>query len=189
MKRLIDVAVSVVVLVAASPLLVVGAVLVRVSMGRPILFRQTRIGKNDEASQIVKFRTLRAGDGPDDQRATRVGSLLRSLSIDELPQLWNVLRGEMSLVGPRPLLPEYVPLYSERQRRRHDVRPGITGLAQISGRNELGWADRLEIDVRYVETRSLLLVAKILFRTVERVTRRTGVTSGGKPMAPFKGER
>lgn len=187
-KRLIDVLVAAVGATVAMPVMAAVAVIVRVSLGSPVFFRQMRIGKDAQPFEIVKFRTMRAGDGDDVERATRVGSMLRASSLDELPQLWNVLRGDMSLVGPRPLLPEYVELYSDRQARRHDVRPGVTGLAQVSGRNELSWPERLETDVRYVEEQSLPLDLKILLRTLMKVIGRDGVTNDGAPMEKFRGE-
>jgi len=188
MKRALDLVLASAALVLLSPVLALAGLAVLVLMGAPALFRQERVGKDGEPFEIVKLRTMLQGDGSDEDRLTAVGRFLRSSSIDELPQLWSVIRGEMSLVGPRPLLPEYVPLYSDRQARRHEVRPGITGLAQVSGRNDLGWPERLELDVEYVETQSLRLDLAILGRTVQKVVRRQGITSDGVPMEPFKGE-
>jgi lipopolysaccharide/colanic/teichoic acid biosynthesis glycosyltransferase len=174
-------------LVAALPMAVI-AIAIRLSQGPPVLFRQVRPGRHGAPFELVKFRTMRVGTGADEDRVTRLGALLRSTSLDELPELWNVLKGDMSLVGPRPLLLEYLDRYSPRQARRHEVRPGLTGLAQVSGRNLVGWDDRLELDVQYVETRSLALDLKILLRTVRAVVRREGISGEGEAtMAPFQG--
>jgi sugar transferase EpsL len=171
LKRTLDVVGAGALLVLCLPLLLVVAALVRVTMGAPVLFRQRRPGLGGQPFVLLKFRTMtegriaqgrRLGDA---ERVTRVGRLLRRLSIDEVPQLLNVLKGEMSLVGPRPLLMEYLPCYRERERTRHLVRPGITGLAQINGRNRLGWDERLEFDARYAEGASLPLDLQIIFRT------------------------
>jgi lipopolysaccharide/colanic/teichoic acid biosynthesis glycosyltransferase len=190
LKRGIDVVGALVGLaVGAAPLLVAAAV-VRLTMGAPVLFRQVRPGRDGEPFTLVKLRTMRSGAGSDTERLTPFGRFLRSTSLDELPELWNVLRGDMSLVGPRPLLVEYLPLYSERQARRHEVRPGLTGLAQVSGRNLLDWEDRLELDVRYVETWSLGLDLRILARTALAVLRREGISGPGEAtMSPFTGSR
>jgi lipopolysaccharide/colanic/teichoic acid biosynthesis glycosyltransferase len=180
-KRLFDVVVAVLVLVTASPLLILISALVRRAHGRPILFVQERPGLDTKPFKIYKFRTmqdLRDASGnllPDEQRLTPLGRFLRVTSLDELPELFNVLKGDMSLVGPRPLLMNYLPYYTERERHRHTIRPGITGLAQISGRNELSWKERLELDVWYAENWSFFLDAKILWLTIIRVYRRSGV--------------
>ncbi len=172
------------------------ALLVRLRLGSPVLFRQTRIGLGGRPFTLYKFRSMRDATGPDGrplpdaERLTSFGRWLRSTSLDELPSLWNVLRGDMALVGPRPLLPEYLPLYNARQARRHEVRPGITGWAQVNGRNAVDWAERLEMDVWYVEHRSLRLDLRILWRTVGSVLRRDGISQKGEAtMAAFKGER
>jgi len=178
-KRVIDVTVASTLLVVAAPVMVVTAAAIAVGMGRPVLFRQERPGLGAQPFTILKFRTMRDGPGTDAERMTRVGRLVRSSSLDELPQLVNVLRGEMSLVGPRPLLPHYLPLYSARQARRHDVLPGITGLAQINGRNELPWAERLELDVQYVERCSLRLDLDIIRSTVRKTAAREGISAPG----------
>ncbi|MCK6210907.1 sugar transferase [Georgenia sp. EYE_87] len=187
-KRAIDVGVAAVALAAAAPVMAVVAVLVRRDLGSPVLFRQDRPGRDGEIFTLVKFRSMRdAAGGPEDDDAARLtpfGEALRATSLDELPTLWNVLRGDMSLVGPRPLRTHYLPLYSPRQARRHEVRPGITGLAQVSGRNALDWGERLELDVRYVETRSLLLDLRILARTVAVVLSRSGTTPEGSAIMP-----
>ncbi len=161
-----------------------------VKVGRPVLFSQMRPGLNGAPFEMIKFRTMtneRDSKGmllPDDQRLTRFGQFLRSSSLDELPELWNVLKGEMSLVGPRPLLVEYLPLYNERQSKRHLVRPGVTGWAQINGRNALSWDEKFELDVWYVENRTLWLDIKILFLTVWKVVRRDGISHAEEATMP-----
>ncbi len=193
-KRLFDIVASAAGIVAISPILLAAAAGVRLTLGSPVLFRQTRPGMDEEPFTIYKFRTMSDEHGPDgqllpdEQRLTRIGKLLRSTSIDELPELFNVLKGEMSLVGPRPLLMEYLPRYDEFQARRHEVRPGITGLAQVSGRNELSWDEKFELDVWYVDNHSLWLDIKILFRTLWKVIRRDGISSEGHATMPrFRG--
>lgn len=180
-KRLFDIVVALSALLVLSPVLLVVAVLVRVKLGSPVLFRQKRPGKNERTFNMLKFRTMtdeRDEQGnllPDSVRLTPFGSLLRKTSLDELPELLNILRGNMSLVGPRPLLHEYLPYYTERERKRHNVRPGLTGLAQVSGRNNLGWDARLAMDVDYVENQSFWLDIKILLKTVAQVLKRQDV--------------
>lgn len=176
------------------PVLCVLGLLVMLTNGRPLFFRQVRPGRNAAPFQLIKFRTMRDARGSDGQllsdaeRMTRAGRLLRSTSLDELPELLNVLRGEMSLVGPRPLLTQYLPLYSPRHRRRHDVRPGLTGWAQVHGRNAVRWAERFDLDVWYVEHRSLMLDLRILARTLRIVVRRDGINAPGEAtMAAFDG--
>ncbi|MGH8612396.1 MAG: sugar transferase [Gammaproteobacteria bacterium] len=176
---------------AALPMLMI-TLAIWLTMGRPILFRQLRPGCHGEPFEILKFRTMRllAGviDESDEARLTPLGRFLRSLSLDELPELWNVLKGEMSLVGPRPLLMEYLNLYSPEQARRQDVKPGITGWAQVNGRNALGWRERFELDVWYVDHRSLWLDVKILLLTVGAMLRRKGINAEGHAtMPPFRG--
>ena len=187
-KRVVDViGAGLGLLVACIPMAVI-AVALRLTMGSPVLFRQVRPGRRGELFTILKFRTMRSGEGTDAERLTTVGRWLRATSLDELPELWNVLRGDMSLVGPRPLLVEYLPLYSQRQARRHEVRPGLTGLAQVAGRNLVDWDERFELDVEYVETRSLALDLRIIGRTVAAVLRRDGISGEGEAtMAPFRG--
>jgi lipopolysaccharide/colanic/teichoic acid biosynthesis glycosyltransferase len=186
LKRALDVGGSLVLLALAALPLGAAALLVLVAMGRPILFRQVRAGRDGRPFILVKLRTMRPGaDGESDAgRLTAVGRWLRALSLDELPQLWNVLRGEMSLVGPRPLLPSYLGRYSPVQARRHEVLPGITGLAQVSGRNALDWDAKLALDVRYVDERSLGLDCWILWRTVATVMRSDGVSAPGHATMP-----
>jgi lipopolysaccharide/colanic/teichoic acid biosynthesis glycosyltransferase len=193
-KRFLDLTAAAVALFLLGPALVVVAVAVRLTMGRPILFRQVRIGRNERHFRILKFRTMRdlrnaAGEPlPDSHRITPLGRLIRALSVDELPQLWNVLKGDMSLVGPRPLLPEYLPRYTPRQRRRHEVMPGLSGWAQVNGRNTLSWERKFELDVWYVENCSPWLDLKILALTVAGVLRRAGITQDGHAtMSEFLG--
>ncbi|HEV7732142.1 MAG TPA: sugar transferase [Candidatus Binatia bacterium] len=188
-KRCLDVAGAAVVLVLATPILLLAMLAVRLTMGAPVLFRQARVGQGDRVFTLRKLRTMRDGTGDDAARLTTLGRVLRASSIDELPQLWNVLRGDMSLVGPRPLLPEYLGRYSAEQARRHAVRPGITGLAQVNGRNTLGWAERLALDVQYVDTRSIRLDLVILARTVGCLVGGRGVSAPGHATMPaFAGE-
>ena len=188
-KRAIDaIGAGAALVVLAIPMGIV-ALVVRRDVGRPVLFRQVRPGRDQVPFTIVKFRTMADGDGPDAERITRVGRVLRSTSLDELPELWNVLRGDMSLVGPRPLLSSYVARYSPRQARRHEVRPGITGLAQVQGRNTLAWPERLDLDVHYVDSWSVLGDLAILARTVLTVVSRAGVSAHGHATMPeFQGD-
>ena len=196
MKRLIDTTFAVCgIIVLALPLIVLG-ILIRTKLGSPVLFRQTRPGLHGKPFQMVKFRTMRDAIGPDGQplpdseRMTPFGSFLRSASLDELPELWNVLKGDMSLVGPRPLLMEYLPLYSPEQARRHEVRPGVTGWAQINGRNALSWEEKFRLDVWYVDNQSFWLDLKILALTVKKVFVREGISAAGEvTAAKFTGSR
>jgi lipopolysaccharide/colanic/teichoic acid biosynthesis glycosyltransferase len=177
LKRAIDVAAAATALLLLLPLLAAVAMAVRLRLGRPVLFRQARPGRGGALFTLVKFRTMTgSGDDParDGERLTALGRWLRATSLDELPTLWNVLRGEMSLVGPRPLLPRYLDRYTPRQARRHEVRPGITGLAQVCGRNRLSWPERFDRDVSYVDARSLRLDLRILLLTARVVARRDG---------------
>jgi lipopolysaccharide/colanic/teichoic acid biosynthesis glycosyltransferase len=185
-KRLLDLAIALPLLaVAAVPMLLI-AIAIRATMGAPVLFRHLRIGRGARPFVLLKFRTMRAGrDGEaDGDRLTALGRRLRALSLDELPQLWNVIRGDMSLVGPRPLLPQYLGRYSPEQARRHEVLPGITGLAQVEGRNALAWEDKFRFDVWYVDHRSLALDAAILWRTIVTVLRGRGVSADGHATMP-----
>ena len=190
MKRLFDLtAAALGLLLLALPLLVL-TLLVRRKLGRPAFFRQVRPGRHGRPFQMVKFRTMtdardaRGNLLPDGERLTRFGRFLRSTSLDELPELFNVLRGEMSLVGPRPLLMAYLPLYSPEQARRHEVRPGITGWAQVNGRNALSWEEKFAMDVWYVDHRSLWLDMKILVLTVRKVLARDGISAAGEATMP-----
>lgn len=186
LKRSIDLLIATVGLLLLGPLIGVLALLVRLRLGGPVLFRQQRPGLNGRPFKMLKFRTMtdaRGADGallPDDQRLTSFGRWLRASSLDELPELWNILVGDMSVVGPRPLLMQYLPLYNERQQRRHEVRPGITGWAQVNGRNALSWEDRFELDVWYVEHRSFRLDARIFFLTFHRVAQQEGIVQTGQ---------
>jgi lipopolysaccharide/colanic/teichoic acid biosynthesis glycosyltransferase len=193
-KRLFDLLVAGTALVVLSPIIVVTAIAVRLAMGSPVLFRQVRPGLGGRPFEVVKFRTmLNAVDSAgkplsDAERLTRFGRFLRASSLDELPQLWNVLRGDMSLVGPRPLLMQYLPLYSPEQARRHEVRPGLTGWSQVNGRNALGWDEKFDLDVWYVDNRSFALDLKILLRTALQLLRPRGVTAAGHDTMPeFRG--
>ena len=190
MKRLLDFIAALLGLIAlALPLLLLMA-LIRRRLGSPVFFRQTRPGLHGQPFEMVKFRTMtdtRGPDGallPDAERLTPFGRFLRSTSLDELPELWNVLKGDMSLVGPRPLLMEYLPLYSPEQARRHAVRPGVTGWAQVNGRNALGWDEKFKLDVWYVDHRSLWLDIKILWLTVKKVLVREGISAAGEATMP-----
>ncbi len=194
MNRTADVTLAIAAGVLSLPLVVVLAVLVRWRLGAPVLFRQDRPGLDGTPFTLYKFRTMREANDlagrplPDSSRLTRLGRFLRSTSLDELPELWNVIRGDMSLVGPRPLLTEYLPIYDERQRRRHEVRPGLTGWAQVNGRNAVSWDERLEMDVWYVDNRSWRLDARILFLTMGAVVRRKGISAPGEAtMGRFTG--
>lgn len=195
-KRALDVLISLVLLVLLSPVLLLTALLVARNLGRPVLFRQTRPGLHGKPFTILKFRTMldaTTSDGrplPDHERLTVFGRRLRSTSLDELPELLNVLKGEMSLVGPRPLIMAYLDRYTPRQARRHEMRPGITGWAQVNGRNAVGWDERFEMDVWYVENHSLLLDLRILWLTVLTVLKRDGVSAEGHVTMPeFMGDR
>ena len=193
-KRAFDLAAGTVLLVASAPVQVVVAVAVRRRLGSPVVFRQRRPGWHGEIFELYKFRTMTDERGPhgqllpDGERLPPFGQFLRSTSLDELPELVNVLRGELSLVGPRPLLPEYLDRYSPRQARRHDVRPGITGLAQVSGRNNVAWEDRFELDLEYVQNVSLRLDLRILWRTIWGVLTRQGISAEAHATMPgFRG--
>lgn len=190
-KRATDIGLSAVGLIVTAPIQACVAALVLAAHGRPILFRQDRPGLDGRIFELVKFRTMRNVDAhhtTDVQRLTRWGTFLRSTSLDELPTLWNVFKGDMSLVGPRPLLVRYLPLYSREQARRHEVRPGVTGLAQVSGRNALSWKDKLSLDVEYIENRCLMLDLRILLATVHGVLTRDGISQAGfVTMSEFTG--
>ena len=194
MKRLFDIVVAALALAVLSPLLGIVATLVRWKLGTPILFQQQRPGLNAKPFTLYKFRTMRVANDslgnslPDDQRLTGLGKFLRASSLDELPELWNVVNGDMSLVGPRPLLMEYLPLYTAEQARRHELRPGLTGWAQINGRNALTWNERFALDVWYVENHSLWLDVRIICLTVWYVARRDGINHPGHvTMERFRG--
>jgi len=187
-KALVDRVAAGAALLLLAPVLLAVALAVRLDVGRPVLFRQRRPGRFGEPFALLKFRTMRAGDGPDGLRLTRLGRFLRATSLDELPELWNVLRGEMSLVGPRPLLTQYLARYDDEQARRHVVRPGLTGWAQVNGRNAVGWEERLAMDVWYVDHRSLALDARIVLKTLMVVLGRRGINAPGSDSMPeFRG--
>ncbi len=190
MKRVFDLILVLLSLPLWGPLLLVIALLVRVKLGAPVFFRQRRPGLHGRIFELIKFRSMRdASDAqgrplPDTERLTPFGRVLRASSLDELPELWNVLRGDMSLVGPRPLLVEYLPRYTPEQARRHEVRPGLTGLAQVKGRNALSWEDRFRWDVHYVDNRSLWLDVRIIAMTLLKVLRRDGISAAGEATMP-----
>jgi len=195
-KRLLDLALTIAAVPVVAPLMVAVAVLVRIRLGSPVLFIQRRPGLHDGPFDLLKFRTLseaRNAEGqmlPDGDRLTAVGRMIRSASLDELPSLWNVLRGDMSLVGPRPLLMEYLPLYSAEQARRHEVLPGSTGWAQVSGRNAISWEEKFRLDVEYVDRFSLVMDLRILALTAAAVVTARGVSAeGGATMPRFTGSR
>lgn len=193
-KRLLDIVLSGAALVILSPVLLITAVLVRIKLGSPVIFTQERPGKDEKVFKLHKFRSMtdaRDASGnllPDKERLTRFGAKLRSLSIDELPELWDIFRGKMSIVGPRPLLVKYLPLYNEEQRHRHDVRPGLTGWAQVHGRNLTSWEERFEYDVEYVNNISFALDVKIIIMTIRCVLGREGINADGSAtMEAFTG--
>lgn len=193
-KRLLDILCAGGGLIVLSPVLLVTAILVRVKLGSPVIFCQERPGKDEKIFKLYKFRSMtdaRDAEGnllPDEVRLTKFGKLLRSTSLDELPELWNIVKGEMSLVGPRPLLVKYLPLYNEKQRHRHDVRPGLTGYAQVHGRNAISWEEKFELDVYYVRHVSLAMDLQILWQTVRKVFVREGINSEtAATMEEFRG--
>ena len=193
-KYLFDLTVSIIVFLILLPVILLVAVLIRIKLGSPILFTQDRPGLNGKVFKMMKFRSmLDAKDKhgnllPDNERMTKFGAFLRSTSLDELPGLFNVIKGDMSLVGPRPLLVQYLPLYNSEQAKRHNVRPGITGWAQVNGRNAIGWDEKFKLDVWYVENKSFLLDIKILLLTVKKVFVREGISADGHvTIEPFKG--
>jgi len=196
MKRMIDILGSLAALLVLLPVILLVAAAIRWRMGAPVLFRQLRPGLHGQPFEMIKFRTmLNATDAqgrplPDAERLTALGRFLRAASLDELPELWNVLKGEMSLVGPRPLLMEYMELYSPEQARRHEVKPGITGWAQVNGRNAISWEEKFRHDVWYVDNRSLWIDLKILLLSVVKVFSRQGISADGEATMPrFKGDR
>lgn len=196
MKRVFDICASLIGLFLLSPVIVCVVLQVILKLGSPIFFRQVRPGKDGKPFEMIKFRTMRDAidkDGnplPDSDRMTPFGVFLRSTSLDELPEFWNVLKGDMSLVGPRPLLMEYLPLYSKDQYRRHEVRPGVTGWAQVNGRNAISWEDKFRLDVWYVDNRSFWLDLKIIYLTVKKVLVRDGISADDHATMPvFKGSK
>ena len=196
LKRAFDIAASTSALVVLSPVLAITAYKVKKELGSPVLFRQTRPGLHGRPFEMIKFRTMKDATDkegnalPDSERLTEFGKKLRASSLDELPELWNVLKGDMSLVGPRPLLMEYLPLYNAEQAKRHNVRPGVTGYAQVNGRNSLSWEDKFKLDTWYVEHQSLWLDMKILLKTVKKVIIKDGISADGEAtMTKFTGSR
>jgi len=194
MKRGFDLAVAALLLFLLSPVILLIALLVRVRIGSPVFFRQMRPGYGGKPFEMLKFRTMREAFGSDGQplsdadRMTDLGRMLRSSSLDELPELWNVMKGEMSLVGPRPLLMEYLPLYNAEQARRHEVRPGVTGWAQVNGRNALSWEQKFALDLWYVDNRSIWIDIEILWMTLAKVLKRDGISADGEVTMPkFEG--
>lgn len=194
LKRMMDIAAALLVLLVFSPVIVIIIPVILLDTGFPVFFKQQRPGLNEKPFILLKFRTMKniyhdnGSPLPDEQRITPVGKWLRKLSLDELPQFVNVLKGEMSLVGPRPLLMEYLPLYNPRQKRRHEVKPGITGWAQVNGRNDLDWKEKFEMDLWYIDNWSLALDLKILFITFIKVLKREGISrEGSATMEKFKG--
>ncbi|WP_298973398.1 sugar transferase [uncultured Psychrobacter sp.] len=193
-KRFLDIAAASTALVVLSPVYALTAYKVNKNLGSPVLFRQTRPGLGGRPFEMIKFRTMKDATDeqgnplPDSERLTDFGKALRNTSLDELPELWNVIKGDMSLVGPRPLLMEYLPLYSKEQARRHDVRPGITGYAQVNGRNAINWDKKFELDTWYVDNQSLWLDIKILLKTVKKVLVKDGINADGEvTMSKFTG--
>ena len=193
-KRLLDVLLSLTAIIILSPVYIFLAILVRVKLGSPVIFTQDRPGRNEKIFKMYKFRSMtdeRDVDGnllPDDKRLTPFGKKLRATSLDELPELFNILKGDMSIVGPRPLLVRYLPLYNEEQRHRHDVRPGLTGLAQVSGRNAISWEDKFKLDIDYTKKYSITFDFKIILLTVLSVVKRNGISSGKSvTMEEFRG--
>ena len=186
LKRVIDILGALFLLILTSPIIIATAIFIYFKVSRDVIFTQTRPGLNEKIFKIYKFKTMsdeRDANGellPDDQRLGKFGKLIRSLSLDELPQLFNVLKGDMSFIGPRPLLVEYLPIYNETQKHRHDVRPGITGLAQINGRNAISWEKKFEYDVYYAKNLSFMLDVKIALQTIEKVLKRSGVSKEGQ---------
>ena len=195
-KRLLDIVVSLISIVLLSPVLFIVAILVRGKLGKPVLFKQERPGLNEKIFLMYKFRTMTDEKGDngelllDSVRLTKFGKMLRSTSLDELPELFNIIKGDMSLIGPRPLLIQYLPLYNGHQKRRHEVKPGLSGLAQINGRNAISWEDKFNLDVEYVDNITFLVDCKIVFTTLKTVFAREGISSDTSPtMETFKGSK
>ena len=193
-KRILDFTLSLIALIVLSPILLITAILVRIKLGSPVIFKQQRPGKDEKIFTLYKFRTMtdkKDEEGnllPDSERLTKFGKILRSTSLDELLELVNILKGEMAIVGPRPLLVEYLELYNEEQKHRHDVRPGLTGLAQVSGRNSISWEEKFKEDIEYIEKISFLEDIKIILKTVGKVFKREGISQeGNDTMERFKG--
>ena len=190
LKRLLDIIIASIALILLSPLYAFVAYKVKKNLGSPVLFRQARPGLHGKPFEMIKFRTMKdavdeqGNPLPDSERLTPFGQMLRSTSLDEMPELWNVIKGDMSIVGPRPLLMEYLPLYSPEQAKRHDVRPGMTGHAQVNGRNAIGWEEKFKLDIWYVENRSIWLDFKIMFKTVHKVLAKDDISAEGDVTMP-----
>ncbi|HIF9071210.1 TPA: sugar transferase [Photobacterium damselae] len=196
MKRLFDIVASLIALVLLSPVIIITGYFIRKNLGSPVLFRQIRPGLDGKPFEMIKFRTMKDavdinGNAlPDAERMTPFGDKLRNSSLDEIPELWNVLKGDMSLVGPRPLLMDYLPLYNDKQARRHEVRPGVTGWAQVNGRNAISWEEKFDLDVWYVDNQSFKLDLKILFLTIQKVLIKDGISADGHvTIERFKGTK
>ena len=196
LKRLLDIIIASIALILLSPLYVFVAYKVKKNLGSPVLFRQVRPGLHGKPFEMIKFRTMKdavdeqGNPLPDSERLTPFGQMLRSTSLDEMPELWNVIKGDMSIVGPRPLLMEYLPLYSPEQAKRHDVRPGMTGHAQVNGRNAIGWEEKFKLDTWYVENQSIWLDFKIMFKTIHKVLAKDDISAEGEvTMSKFTGTK
>lgn len=196
LKRLLDIIIASIALILLSPLYIFVAYKVKKNLGSPVLFRQVRPGLHGKPFEMIKFRTMKdavdehGNPLPDSERLTPFGQMLRSTSLDEMPELWNVIKGNMSIVGPRPLLMEYLPLYSPEQAKRHDVRPGMTGHAQVNGRNAIGWEEKFKLDTWYVENQSIWLDFKIMFKTVHKVLAKDDISAEGEAtMTRFTGSQ
>lgn len=193
-KRILDFTLSLIALICLSPILLIVAILVRIKLGSPVIFKQKRPGKNEKIFTLYKFRTMtdeKDDNGdllPDSQRLTKFGKFLRSTSLDELPELINIIKGEMAIVGPRPLLVKYLPLYNEKQKHRHDVRPGLTGYAQVNGRNAISWEEKFEDDLKYIENITLINDIKIILKTIKKVIKRNDISQeNNATIEEFKG--
>lgn len=193
-KRILDFTLSLIALICLSPILLIVAILVRIKLGSPVIFKQKRPGKNEKIFTLYKFRTMtdeKDDNGdllPDSQRLTKFGKFLRSTSLDELPELMNIIKGEMAIVGPRPLLVKYLPLYNEKQKHRHDVRPGLTGYAQVNGRNAISWEEKFEDDLKYIENITLINDIKIILKTIKKVIKRNDISQeNNATIEEFKG--
>ena len=196
LKRVFDFVLSLIAIICLSPVMLITAILVRIKLGSPVIFRQERPGKDEKIFAMYKFRTMTDEKDavgnllPDEIRLTKFGKILRSTSLDELPELFNIMKGDMSIIGPRPLLVEYLPRYNEEQRHRHDVRPGLSGLAQVNGRNAISWEEKFEYDLKYIENISFLNDCKIIIKTIKSVFRRNGISSAtSETMEEFMGSK
>ena len=196
LKRVFDFVLSLIAIICLSPVMLITAILVRIKLGSPVIFRQERPGKDEKIFAMYKFRTMTDEKDavgnllPDEIRLTKFGKILRSTSLDELPELFNIMKGDMSIIGPRPLLVEYLPRYNEEQRHRHDVRPGLSGLAQVNGRNAISWEEKFQYDVEYVRNITFLGYCRIVFQTIKNVIKRDGISAeGSATMEKFQGTK